>query len=237
MLSNVEAVIFDLDGTLIDSMWLWKAIDIEYLARYDLELPDNLQSEIEGMSFTETAEYFKKRFNLDDEIEDIKKVWNEMAGEYYLNKVTLKDRVKDFLKFLKENQVKIGIATSNSKELVNIIIERFELADYFHSIRTSCEVESGKPSPDIYLKVAQDLKVTPETCLVFEDVPNGILAGKAAGMKVCAVYDDFSKNVITEIKEISDYFIESFEEVISMIEDDNSERKNERWCRWHELFS
>lgn len=231
MLSNVKAVIFDLDGTLIDSMWLWKAIDIEYLARYDLELPDNLQLEIEGMSFTETAEYFKKRFNLEDEVEDIKKVWNEMAGEYYLTKVTLKDRVKDFLEFLKGNKVKIGIATSNSKELVNIIIKRFELTDYFHTIRTSCEVEKGKPSPDIYLKVADDLKVTPETCLVFEDVPNGILAGKAAGMKVCAVYDDFSKNVIAEIKQISDYFIESFEEVIDMIEDDKCARENERWCR------
>ncbi|MBC7961188.1 MAG: HAD family hydrolase, partial [Vallitaleaceae bacterium] len=122
-----------------------------------------------------------------------------------------------------EKGIKTGIGTSNSKELVELIVNRFDLGYYFGSIRTSCEVEKGKPHPDIYLKVAADLGVKPENCLVFEDVPMGIMAGKNAGMKVCAVYDDFSKHVVEEIKTLSDYFINSFDELMEMIEDEQNE--------------
>lgn len=104
MLKNIEAVIFDLDGTLVDSMWMWKTIDIEYLARFGLEFPQDLQSSIEGMSFSETAVYFKKRFNLPDSIDQIKSDWNQMAWDKYLYEVPLKEGVREFLEYLKERQ-------------------------------------------------------------------------------------------------------------------------------------
>ena len=90
MLKNIDAVIFDLDGTLVDSMWMWKTIDIEYLARFGLEFPEDLQADIEGMSFTETAIFFKNRFKLPDPVDKIKRDWNEMAWDKYLNEVPLK---------------------------------------------------------------------------------------------------------------------------------------------------
>ncbi len=223
MFENIKAVLFDLDGTLVDSMWLWKTIDIEYLKKFGLDFPDDFQDEIEGMSFTETAEFFKKRFNLPVEVEDIKEDWNKMAGEYYLNKVPLKSYVKVFLEYLYDNNYKTGIGTSNSRELVTMIIEKYDLNDYFDTIRTSCEVNKGKPHPDIYLQVARDLNVKPEECLVFEDVPAGIIAAKRAGMKVCAVYDDFSKELKEEIKQMSDYYIDSYKEIMNFIE---GKRKN-----------
>lgn len=215
MLEGIKAVIFDLDGTLVDSMWMWKDIDIEFLGKYGYELPSNLQSEIEGMSFSETAEYFKNRFNLDISLDEIKAEWNQMAWNKYLNEVPLKEGVEDFLRYLKSNHIKAGIATSNSRELVNLIIESHGVKDYFDSVRTSCEVERGKPSPDIYLLVAKDLGVEVDQCLVFEDVIQGIMAGKNAGMKVCAVYDHFSKEVTMHKKELSDYYIESFYEIVN----------------------
>ena len=79
MIEQKKAVIFDLDGTLMDSMWMWTDIDIEYLGRYGYELPPDLQNEIEGMGFTETATYFKNRFRLPQPLEEIKKEWNRMA--------------------------------------------------------------------------------------------------------------------------------------------------------------
>ena len=225
MFDNIKAVIFDLDGTLIDSMWLWKSIDIEYLKRYNIELPHTLQDEIEGMSFTETALYFKERFNLDEDIDEIKSVWNEMAWEYYMNKVTLKDDVVHLLTYLKENNIKLGIATSNSKELVSVIVKRFNLHEFFDTVRTSCEVDKGKPAPDIYLKVAEDLEVDPINCIVFEDVLNGIHGGKNAGMRVCGIYDDFSKHVSDKIKAAADYYIEGYHEIVEfLIEGKNNER-------------
>lgn len=223
MLKDIEAVLFDLDGTLVDSMWLWKTIDIEYLKKFDLEFPDDFQDEIEGMSFTETAQYFKDRFSLPVDIETIKNEWNQMASEYYIHRVPLKENARNFLDYLMTNNYKAGIGTSNSKELVGMIVDKFGLHEHFGSIRTSCEVNKGKPSPDIYLKVAEDLGVKPENCLVFEDVPAGIMAAKNAGMKVCAVYDDFSKEIMEEIKAMADYYIDSYMDIMKIIEENKND--------------
>ena len=105
MLQDKKAIIFDLDGSLVDSMWIWKEIDIEYLKRFHIELPENLQSEIEGMSFSETASYFKQRFQLQDSVEQIKNDWNEMAWHKYSHEVQLKKGAKELLDFAKENQI------------------------------------------------------------------------------------------------------------------------------------
>lgn len=214
MLKDIDAVIFDLDGTLIDSMWMWKSIDIEYLARFGIEFPEDLQRCIEGMSFSETAVYFKQRFNLPDSLEQIKSDWNRMAWDKYLYEVPLKEGVKEFLDYLKELKLPLGIATSNSRELAELIINKHNIYGYFSSIRTSCEVERGKPYPDIYLRVAKDLGVEPGKCLVFEDVIQGVIAGKSANMKVCAVYDEFSKDDEEQKKSLADYYIRSMKELL-----------------------
>jgi HAD superfamily hydrolase (TIGR01509 family) len=218
MFSNIEAAIFDMDGTLIDSMWLWKAIDIEYLGKHNLELPEDLQKEIEGMSFSETAQYFKNRFNIKEDVEAIKQEWNSMAADYYRHKVPLKESVEKLLIELKHNNIKLGIGTSNSNELVSIIMEKNEFENIFESVRTSCEVEKGKPHPDIFLKVAEDLGVKPENCIVFEDIPNGLKAANNAGMRSVAIYDDFSKHMESEKREIADYYLESYEDALGFFE-------------------
>lgn len=215
ILNDIKAVLFDLDGTLIDSMWMWQSIDEEYLAKFGIiQLPDDLQRTIEGMSFTETAMYFKKTFNIPYSLEDIKAEWNNMAYEKYKTQVTLKKGVLEFLKYLKENNIKTGIATSNSKELVEVAINGLGILKYFDSIRTACEVERGKPAPDIYLLVAKDLNVNPENCLVFEDVPMGILAGKNANMRTCAIKDEYSKHLIEEKIRLADFYIEDYTEIL-----------------------
>jgi HAD superfamily hydrolase (TIGR01509 family) len=213
MLRGIKAVIFDLDGTLADSMWMWKRIDIEYLRKFNISLPEDLQKSIEGMSFSETAVYFKNRFHIEDTLEQIKRDWNNMARDKYKNQVRLKEGALEFLKDLKRREIKTGIATSNSKDLVGTLIESQGIEEMFQSVRTACEVERGKPAPDIYIKVASDLGVRPEECLVFEDIPAGILAGKNAGMKVCAVEDEFSRDLLTEKKRLADYYIQSYREI------------------------
>lgn len=214
MFRNIDAVIFDLDGTLIDSMWIWKQIDINFLAKYGHELPEDLQSEIEGFSFTETAKYFKTRFKIEDSLEDIKNEWNKMADEFYRSIIPLKENVVEFLRVLVENDIKLGIATSNSRELVSVITKRFGLHQHFISIVTSCDVNNGKPKPDVYLEVAKNLKVAPDNCLVFEDVFMGVMAGLNAGMRVCAVADQFSNKDRVNIEAKAHYYIENYSECI-----------------------
>ena len=214
MLENIKAVIFDLDGTLVDSMWMWRDIDIEYLGRFGIPLPPTLQKDISGMSFSETAVYFKETFGIPDSLDEIKNTWNEMAFYKYTHDVPLKPGVLDFLKRLKAQGIRTGIATSNSKELVEAVVKSLNISEYFDEIHTSCEVAKGKPAPDIYLLVAECLEVEPARCLVFEDIEEGILAGKRAGMEVCAVEDDFSKNMETEKRELADYYIKDYFELL-----------------------
>lgn len=210
MLHQTEAVIFDLDGSLVDSMWMWKAIDIEYLGKFHIPLPPDLQSKIEGMSFSETAVYFKETFQIPDSIEQMKEDWNRMAWDKYEHEVPLKPGALEFLEYCRDNGIKLGIATSNSRELVSNIINVHRLDRYFDCIMTACEVAHGKPSPDIYIAVSQALGVQTERCLVFEDIIPGIQAGKAAGMRVCAVEDAYSVGQREEKKRLADYYIEDF---------------------------
>lgn len=210
----IEAVIFDLDGSMVDSMWIWKAIDIAYLGKFGIALPENLQECIEGMSFSETAAYFKERFDLPVDLESIKEDWNLMAEDKYAREVPVKKGVVILLNFCKKHGIKAGIATSNSRHLVESVVRAHHLESFFDCIMTACEVERGKPAPDIYLAVAKKLQVMPENCLVFEDIIPGIQAGKAAGMRVCAVYDEYSRHQDNEKRRIADYYTYHFTELI-----------------------
>ena len=217
MLESIDAVIFDLDGSLVDSMWIWKDIDVAYLGRFGIELPENLQSEIEGLSFSETAAFFKERFQIPDSVQKMKADWNAMAWDKYSHEVPLKKGAADFLKYCKEHGIRLGIATSNSRELVENVAAVHGLQDYFSCIMTGCDVAKGKPAPDIYLAVAKALNVEPARCLVFEDIIPGIQAGQSAGMKVCAVEDAYSLSQKEEKKALADYYIEDFCEILQDI--------------------
>ena len=140
--------------------------------------------------------------------------WRDMTIRLYATEVFPKPGAVEFLKAMKKQGVLLGIATSNDRTIADAALQARHLAPYFDSIRTSCEVSAGKPAPDVYLKVAEDLRIEPSSCLVFEDVPNGILAGKNAGMEVCAVDDEFSRPLEAEKKRLADYFIRDFNDIL-----------------------
>ena len=112
MFKDIKAVIFDLDGTLVDSMWVWSRIDDEYLKSHGYTTPENLNVEINHLSFTQTAHYFKERFEISDSIETILETWNTMALNHYKKNVKLKPGVKEFLDKLKSNNISISLDES-----------------------------------------------------------------------------------------------------------------------------
>ncbi len=214
MLEKIEAVIFDMDGTLVDSMWVWTEIDDIFLEKYHLTEPEGFHENMEGKSYSETAQFVLDLFpELTFTLEELMDKWHEMAYDLYCTKVPLKKGAYEFLKHMHEDGVKLGIATSNQRELAIAALEANGVLELFDSIWTSCEAGKGKPAPDVYLRVAEELGVKPEHCLVFEDVPMGILAGKNAGMKVCAVEDDFSKPQKEKKRALADYYIQDYDNI------------------------
>ncbi len=213
-LEEYEAVIFDLDGSLVDSMWMWKAIDEQYLSNFGIEPPKTLQQDIGGRSFYETTVYFKERFNIPDSIEKIGDDWNKMARDKYTNEVDLKTGVDAFLNECINKGIKLGIASSNSKELIVQVLSSHNVLGLFQSIKSGTEVLKGKPAPDVYLEVSKELHADPSKCLVFEDLVDGIKAGKNAGMTVVAVSDDYSRHSDKEKKMLSDYYIEDYNDIV-----------------------
>ena len=208
-----KAAIFDLDGTLIDSMWVWADIDINYLEQFGFKPPADLKAVIEGMSMRETAVYFKERFSIADTVEDIQEAWNLMAYDRYNKKVKLKPLVFDLLRILRSEGLALGIATSNSRILTEAVLASNGILNLFEVILTGEDVKNGKPDPEIYLTAAERLEVFPEDCIVFEDVLMGVLAGKNAGMSVCAVYDPWNDPQKQEIIRTADFYVNDYEEI------------------------
>lgn len=219
MIENIKAAIFDLDGTLVDSMWLWDKIDTTYLKSLGIDKPSNLKKEITHLSFDKTAEYFKSRFNIPHSIESILKTWYNMSYDEYTNNIKLKPGAKEFLQHLHNKKIKIGLATSNSMVLVETCLKSNNIFDLFDKITLTSEVSRDKSYPDVYLLAAERLGVSPKNCIVFEDILPAIHGAKSAGMKVIAVNDepytppDDKAKIIKE----ADFYIEDYNELLNKI--------------------
>ena len=215
MLKDIKGAIFDLDGTLVDSMWVWSQIDVEYLESKGYPMPENLRNEISHLSFSQTAVYFKKKFNLADSIETILQDWHNMAYNHYANNVKLKLGVTDFLNKLKSLKIKIALATSNSIPLLEACLKNNGIYECFDSITTTDEVNNGKDCPDVYLLAANKLGINPKACLVFEDILPAVKGAKLANMKVIAVKDNECLNSKEDLLKYADIYIDSFAELLS----------------------
>jgi HAD superfamily hydrolase (TIGR01509 family) len=213
-----KAVIFDLDGTLIDSMLVWINVDKEYLTKRNIPVPDDLFKDVEGgNNFVEIAHYFKKKFNLPDSIEEICSEWTNMVAEYYKKDVKLKPGALELLQFLKEKDIRIGVGTSNSKYLAETVLQANGVLVYFDSIIAGCDDIKGKPFPDIFLKAAKELNVLPQDCLVIEDVLVGVQAAKNAGMDIYAIYDEYAAHETEQIKQNADFYAEDFGKILEKL--------------------
>lgn len=211
---DFKGAIFDLDGTLIDSMSVWEEIDREFLKNRNISIPPDYIEKINSMSFKEVAKYTIEKFNLKESEEELIKEWNEMAIYEYSNKIKLKPNVKEYLEKLKENNIKIGLATSSPKSLYEPVLKNNHIYEYFDALNSLEDVQRDKNYPDIYLLVAENLKLNPQECAGFEDILVGINTMKKADFKVIGVYDKYADSDIEEIKKISDKFIYNFNELI-----------------------
>lgn len=211
---DFKGAIFDLDGTLIDSMGVWEKIDKEFFKKRNIDMPSDYIEKINSMSFEKVAQYTIERFNLKEREEDLIKEWNEMAIYEYSNNITLKPNVKEYLEKLKENNIRIGLSTSSPKILYEPVLKNNHIYEYFHVLVSLEDVKRDKNYPDIYLLTAERLDLNPQDCVGFEDVLVGINTLKKAYFKTVGVYDKYSDSEIEDIKEISDKFIYNFKDIM-----------------------
>ena len=214
MREGSKGISFDLDGTMVDSMWMWRGIDNEFMDAHGLEMTDDLETAIEGMSFRETAEYFVRTYPLQETVEELMDIWVQMAIDKYQNEVPVKPGLILFLQEMKKRGIRMGIATSNARILLDAVADAHGFYDYMDGMLTANEVKRGKPAPAVFLAVAEKIGIAPADCLVFEDIPQGIRAGLAAGMKVCAVFDEYSKAQEAEKRTLAHYYIDSYDQVL-----------------------
>lgn len=211
---DFKGAIFDLDGTLYDSMWVWEHVDKTFLGKRGIKVPDDYLETIAPIGFVAAADYTIKRFNLSDKPEDLIQEWNELAIDAYKNKVRLKSGAKEYLEKLKSLGVKLSVATASSSNLYELALKNNGVYDLFDAFTSASEVERGKGFPDIYILAAQKIGLMPKDCVVFEDIYIGILGAKAGGFYTVAVYENCSKKDKDAIIKESDIYIHSFNELL-----------------------
>ena len=213
-LKNIEGAVFDLDGTLLDSSWVWEKVDEKFLGDRGFQVPDDYVDEISPLGAERAAVYTIERFGLNEDKDDIVREWIEMAKKEYATEVVCKPYAKEFLEELHKLNIKMAVATSSDRELFMKTLEREGILEYFQKIVTVDEVERGKGYPDIYEEAARRIKVNPHKCLVFEDILAGVTGASLGEFNVVAVFDEKSKHNWEKIKSISKYSINDYKELL-----------------------
>jgi beta-phosphoglucomutase-like phosphatase (HAD superfamily) len=200
-----KGAIFDLDGTLLDSMGVWDQVDADFLQARGFAVPDDYGAKVAAMEFRQIAEYTIHRFQLDDTPEALMAEWNSRAAHAYGTVVETKPHAVEYLRYLKTTGARLAVATSLPPALRGPAMEHTGIAPYFDVV---CDVEeaggAGKTSPDVYRLAVSRMGVEAESCTVFEDLLTGMKAAKSIGMRVWAMHDDSSDREWPAISDVAD---------------------------------
>ena len=207
----IKGAIFDVDGTLLDSMEIWEDVAIRYLKSIGVEAEPDLPEVMFTMSLPEGAAYVKEHYRLTRETDEIIQGVLDIIRKYYEETAPLKPGVTKILEELSRKRIPMTVATSNNKEAVEAAFKRLGIASYFSRIFTCEEVGAGKTRPDIYMKAAEYMGTRPEETVIFEDVLHAIRTAKKAGFLAVGLYDEASKADQEEIKKEADWYAKSME--------------------------
>ena len=224
------AVIFDLDGVLADSEPWWNQIDAKLLAEHGVSYRGEYHRNVLGVSYRLAVEFYKNAFHISASVEELMRRRGEIATEFFANRVGLFPSAKRMLEQLREMKLHLAVATSSVSASARPLLDRTEIRSLFSIVITGDEVQQGKPHPDIYLRAAKKLGISPEACLVIEDALAGIAAGKAANMRVAAIPDTrFVDPREYEMK--ADYVLGSLSEIPALIHRVNAAASEEHALR------
>ena len=213
----IKGVIFDIDGTLLDSMPLWNNLGERYLQKlgFTEEETEGLSQRISTMPFAEGIHYIKKEYSLDIAEERIREQLQEMIAKAYCDEIVLKAGVKEYLQFLKERGIPCILATAGDASLAAAALKRLKVWEEFQGLLLCEEFNTSKREAKIYFLAMERLSLSkPEDVLVFEDVLHAIKSAKQAGFQVCGILDEANREDWERIQEMADFTIKDFYELI-----------------------
>lgn len=229
--ANKKVIIFDMDGTLIDSVGIWNEVDRELIRqlgqeslseaevqhRRDAKLREYSKAENPYMEYCKYLGQIYQSLLTPEEIHNLR---YNIARDFLVHKVDYKPDVANLLRTLKAQGFMLAIATTTRKQNMDIyrhqnenLCQKAKIDEYFSLIYTREDAMEMKPHPEIYLKLMKTLQVHPDECLVFEDSLVGVEAACKAGIQVVAVYDRYSAIDMDEIKKLATYYIEDYSEL------------------------
>lgn len=209
-----QYAIFDLDGTLLDSMYAWKNLGRSYLLSRGIEPPKDLRETLKEQTLEESAVYFRNQFGITESTEQILAGIYQLVAREYAENIPPKPFVQEYLKKLDREHHKLCVATATPAELAVSALKRLGLDGYFSFVLDCSEAGSGKHTPAIYLLAAERMGAPIEDCVVYEDAPHAVKTAKAAGFYVVGVKDASSLQDENQISKLCDRYISSYEELL-----------------------
>lgn len=207
-------LLFDLDGTLVDSGSIWLQIDIDFTARHDLPHTKEYHDFVAHATAPTAARFTREYYHLDMSEEAIMKEWADQALYEYTNTILPKPGVVDFLQQCRERGERMAILTSSSPELCRATLKKNDLGEYFEQLFFAQEIGMEKSDPALFRTVADALHTATDACRLYDDSPISCRSAKSAGMEVIAVHDALFADAEEQLRGLCDGYIRSFSELL-----------------------
>lgn len=206
---KARGIIFDLDGTILDSMGVWSEIGSRFIRSLGLDPQDSHREATRELSLHQSAEYMKKSYSLTESTDEIMDSINEMISEYYNDLLQPKEGARELLEYLQYKEIPLCVATATATHLVEPALERIDMRHYFRSIHSCVDIGKGKDQADIFQIARESLGSPLEDTWVFEDALYAAKTAKNAGFIVVGVHDKSADKDQEDLKALSNYYIEN----------------------------